>query len=397
MSSRIRTVEPRQWTIAGLLDHTSYGAWAFDPEENLLAVLQICATTETVEVCFYSCTTPGHHPEAGAPTLRIALPAHALLDDTWQLDLSICGSIVIVYAESPDGSHISIWFYNWRQGEVLSRVVCDAGRDAFVLDHVAFLSQDTVLFTAMDQEANYLVAVELRDLPRRICRFPDVLFLEHCVVLEYPEPNAGVDYERSTIVGSPMHTRGCAEGAFGMKYTNTIISIILSISDAQEDPQSYDFVITSRFIVSSLANLPSRVPGEYCDIVPWKDWCEHTRLFRATSVPEMQACGSRYLTAQDLDDGTHRLVVRDFDTVLALKLDAAAGDADLHMDCEPHENTDGFWKRPEATGAPYREVVSEIIVEADDRVLLAEDGIFVARARDNLPGSDSTKLEIYEI
>ncbi|GJE97955.1 hypothetical protein PsYK624_141770 [Phanerochaete sordida] len=337
------------------------------------------------------------------PTIPLTLHAPAVVDDSWEIELTVCDDLVGVFVYDDNEGRTEVWVYNWEEGKLIFSVFSESDKDKLLPDHFDFLSRDVVLFTAFGHDTNTLIAVDIRHTISPRSRFQDLFIVSKSVSLDLPRLSGGTVYQLSTIACSSMRSSICGEGIFGSRHANTLIVLMLELTDQHGAEHSYDLVVSPAFILSRLEDVSRYGAGPWPSgparlrMLTWPDWRTHTRIFRTLSVPEVPVHGSRYLTAKALPDGKYRLVLRDFDTLSALRLDKAAGDADIHEGIEGVEDEDKLWDQEAWVGAPYREVESDIIVEDEDRVFLAEDGIVVARHRDHLVNVDSTKLEIYSI
>lgn len=122
-------------------------------------------------------------------------------------------------------------------------------------------------------------------------------------------------------------------------------------------------------------------------VVPWKAWAYGTRLFSCPAAPEAQplifgACAGRYATAEQRSDGRNVAVIYDFPSEEALRIDMGITDPDeraqyvLEPTVVDHEKSK-VWTESFKTAVPYRRIVSDILLEDDEYLMISEDCLLI--------------------
>ncbi|GJE97957.1 F-box protein [Phanerochaete sordida] len=407
IGSETRNVSAQQRSVTGTLEPSmTCRDWAFSPEEDLIAVLRVHGDTAEADVVFYTMTTGDMHPEASSPTLPLNLDL-PVPDGDSLASLLLCQDRVIILTEDHDSGRIELQVYDWKCGNMLASLHSNRRMETICLDHAAFLSRDVILLattgTNQRERSDFLIAIELCNLSRTPCSLKDMLMHYPCVVLDFPEPLNGTGYDCITIYCDPLRARFRSDGLFESRSTAPLILLeVIFASNASDDEDEdaedddstmVDFVISSEFILTILPELRSRPMGPWGNpIVSLPVWGSHMRILGSLLTSEVRVHGSRYLTARALPDDKFQLVLLDFDTGPALRLDEASGDAVVR------QGDYRFWNEPRdaPSGPACREVVSSLVVNIRDSAFLLEDGIAIARYRED-EAAGNQELEIYSI
>lgn len=225
-------------------------------------------------------------------------------------------------------------------------------------------------------------------------------------VLQLPHLKTGKRYNYVTIFSSanaqppnPM----AGDMPFYPAYSSGLAVLRMDITPDHTGPHLFVIPFSTLFAILRKGKPDIMAQGcsdqdmlDYPTVLPWSAWGPSTRYMGSVMEHFFQdACGSRYIRREELG-GRFVVVIYDFASVPSLLEDVRTTGLlpTLPVPIGQPYHHDSPWDSWISTSAPYRRVVTNIVMNLFDSAWLYWDGIILLR--DHLR-SESRRLTLYKV